>query len=97
MPKNPESTKNLQMWRPGQSGNPAGRPKGAKHVFGERFWKDLSAEWERRGPQALKALDDVEFVRVASTKAPTLIEADIDIRVSAWLDVMRRAGDEGPG
>ena len=67
-----------------------------KGALGAVVWKDLAAEWQSRGPKALKALDDLEFAKLAAGKAPTLIEADIDVRVSAWLDVVRRAGDEGP-
>lgn len=96
MPKGSKATEYKHLWKPGQSGNPSGRPKGSKNAFGEQFWKDLAAEWANRGPKALQALDDLEFAKLAAGKAPTLIEADIDIRVNAWLDVMRRAGDEGP-
>ena len=78
-----------EPWKPGMSGNPKGRPKGAGHRFGEMFWNDLSAEWKRRGIEALKVMEDAEFVRVAAAKAPTIIEADVDVRISGWLDVLR--------
>jgi hypothetical protein len=32
MPNNPNATDNLKSWKPGQSGNPAGKPKGTKHL-----------------------------------------------------------------
>ena len=80
---------------PGQSGNPLGRPKGAKHKFGEAFWNDLHREWSRRGRRALESLDDEEFAKLAANKAPTLIEAEIDVKLSGWLAVVRGADGGG--
>ena len=86
----------LEPWRPGESGNPAGRPKGSKHLFGEAFWRDLSVEWHRRGAKVLQELDDLEFARIAAQKAPTVIEAEVDVRVTGWLSVLRGADGDGP-
>src|SRR3954471_6284187 len=38
----------------GKSGNPAGRPKGAKSKFSEAFWRDLHEVWEEHGKAALR-------------------------------------------
>jgi len=40
-------------WLPGQSGNPAGRPKGARSKLGEAFIEDMLADWEANGPAAI--------------------------------------------
>lgn len=82
-----------EPWKPGISGNPKGRPKGAGHRFGEAFWRDLSEEWKRRGPAVLRDLEGPELARIAAAKAPTIIEADVDVRISGWLDVLR--GEDG--
>lgn len=47
---------NLEPWKPGQSGNPAGRPKGSRNKLGEQFVADILADWEENGPEAIKAV-----------------------------------------
>lgn len=41
------------LWKPGQSGNPAGRPKGSRNKFGEAFIDDFMADWEVHGKAAI--------------------------------------------
>jgi hypothetical protein len=45
----------LEPWRPGQSGNPAGRPKSSRHKINEHFLRDLQALWEKHGYDILEA------------------------------------------
>ena len=33
-------------FKPGQSGNPRGRPKGSRHKLSERFFAELCEDWE---------------------------------------------------
>lgn len=61
-------------YKPGQSGNPAGRPLGARHKFNQAFWEALHAEWQKRGQKAFDALSDEEFVKLAATKVPAQVE-----------------------
>jgi hypothetical protein len=45
-----ETTSCYQVtWVKGQSGNPAGRPKGSKHKLQTSFWHDLHRTWKERG------------------------------------------------
>ncbi len=60
-------------FKKGQSGNPAGRPKGAKHKLTEAFWGDFAAAWEANGKAALDTVakdDPGKFVSVAASVMP---------------------------
>src|SRR5215831_18740890 len=52
----PESTKEKQkpghLFKPGQSGNPAGRPKGSRNKL-QNFIAALAEDFEAYGPQAI--------------------------------------------
>lgn len=61
------------QWQPGQSGNPAGRPKSARHKINEQFLKDFQKEWEASGAAVLKVAateHPVEFMRAAISLLP---------------------------
>jgi hypothetical protein len=67
----------LRPWQPGQSGNPAGRPKGAKSEFTEQFWRDIRDAWRDGGADAIRRMmRDMpdKFVVVAASKIPQEVE-----------------------
>jgi Family of unknown function (DUF5681) len=65
--------KQLTPWQPGQSGNPAGRPRGSRNRLGEAFVDDLCADWKENGPQVIVAVrknDPSTYLRVVASIIP---------------------------
>ena len=44
----------LIPWQPGQSGNPAGRPRGSRNKLGEAFIAALEADFNEKGVEAIR-------------------------------------------
>jgi len=68
----PEAMKETSF-KPGESGNLAGRPKGTRNKFSEVFLKDFLSSWEEGGIDALKKVRDEDpaaFLRVAASLLP---------------------------
>ena len=70
----------LIPWKPGQSGNPKGRPQGSRNKLSEDFIADLHESWKSLGKPALLAAawtDPVAYVRVVASLIPRELEATI--------------------
>lgn len=60
-------------WKAGQSGNPAGRPKGARSKLGEAFLDAMLADFEQHGSDVIERVRDEkpeQYLRVVASLLP---------------------------
>jgi hypothetical protein len=66
-------------FKPGQSGNPAGRPRGSRNKLAEALLDDLYAEWQEQGRDAIKKIAEKnpgDFVKVVASTMPKIVGFD---------------------
>jgi hypothetical protein len=75
---------NGRLWVAGQSGNPAGRPVGARGKFSQQFIEDMRFSWERHGAAVMdrvaKEMPD-RYLGIAAHLIPKEIEATISAQL----------------
>jgi hypothetical protein len=68
-------------FKPGQSGNPAGRSKGTRVKLGEAFLQDLMANWETNGAETIEQVRTErphEYLKVVAATLPK----ELNVKVS---------------
>ena len=92
--------RNLVPFKPGQSGNPKGRPKGARNRLGTQFLEALEADFNQFGIQAIALVRERKpetYMRVVADLLPK--EANINVEageafVNLWRRISEGFGDE---
>ena len=73
-------TENSGRWQPGQSGNAAGKPVGARHRFSRAFLEDLAEVWSELGRDAMVSTAKTNpstFFAIPSKLIPANVELTI--------------------
>jgi hypothetical protein len=73
------NNQNLTPWKPGQSGNPNGRPVGTRQAFSAGFLKDLAEVWQAEGRGTMlhtAKTQPATFFAVCRSADPKRREAD---------------------
>ncbi len=68
-------------WKPGQSGNPKGRPKGSRHKLTESVYQEFLADWAKHGVEAIAKMRETRpelYVQAAIRLVPTQHEVSVD-------------------
>jgi hypothetical protein len=84
------------QWKPGQSGNPNGRPIGTRQSFSAGFFRDLAEVWAAEGRGAMlhtAKTQPATFLGIASRLIPQQVQMDLhgilpgNLSPTDWADL----------
>ena len=102
----PPVEKYLNHWKPGESGNPAGKPKGSRTKLRDQFYEDILTDWQEGGREAIQRFRNErphDYVKVVASVLPKevnvkvneleeLSDAQLGAQLNALVREMRSAG-----
>jgi len=99
--------KQLTPWKPGQSGNPAGRKPGSRNKLGEDFIAALHESFQANGEEAIQEVfekDKVAYLKVIASVIPKevihtpggLEDVDDELLERLFIDAALRAAGIDP-
>jgi Family of unknown function (DUF5681) len=78
----PKQHRNLkESWKPGQSGNPMGRPKGARNRLGRAFLEALEADFSEHGVEAIEKVRETKpevYIKIVADLLPKEANLNMD-------------------
>jgi hypothetical protein len=80
-------------WQPGQTGNPAGRPKGSRNKLGEAFIQAMYEDFQEHGPDVIEKVREEkpdQYLKVVASILPQ----QLNVRVSEFDELTEEQIDQ---
>lgn len=106
MAGNPATLKSAPAWKPGESGNPGGKPKHARNRIQGAFLNALADHFDLHGKKAIEAAcekDPMGYIKAVASLMPKQFEQSqpledlSDAELTAGIALLRARLTGGPG